>query len=195
MGFTLGPKRGVTMRYTCWQVLTVPVVLVLVHAPVARCQQIEKIEKVQPATPVRGALLSKTFGVAREVKATARDFVTFRDPQWSVLTIAQIGAATADEVTTLNNFRVCPTCSEVGVSRFFVGQRPDAHKFLIGGAIEIGVEAVAAHYFRYHGPKQKLYWKALWALPQSFSLFEHAQSAHYNATLKLNCSPAVPSCN
>ena len=180
------------MRHICWQVMTVLVVLVLLRSPVARSQQ---IEKVQPTGPVRGELLSKTLGVAREVKATARDFVTFRDPQWSVLTIAQIGAATADEVTTLNNFRVCPTCSEVGVSRFFVGQRPDAHKFIIGGAIEIGVEAIAAHYFRYHGPKQKLYWKALWALPQSFSLFEHAQSAHYNATLKLNCSPAVPSCN
>jgi hypothetical protein len=192
MGFPLGPKRGVTMRHICWQVMTVLVVLVLLRSPVARSQQ---IEKVQPTGPVRGELLSKTLGVAREVKATARDFVTFRDPQWSVLTIAQIGAATADEVTTLNNFRVCPTCSEVGVSRFFVGQRPDAHKFIIGGAIEIGVEAIAAHYFRYHGPKQKLYWKALWALPQSFSLFEHAQSAHYNATLKLNCSPAVPSCN
>jgi hypothetical protein len=135
------------------------------------------------------------LGFAHEVKATARDFVTFRDPQWSALTMAQIGAAAADEVTTLNNFRICATCMEIGPSRFFVGQRPDAHKFIVAGVIEIGVEAVAAHYFRSHGPKEKLYWKALRALPQSFSLFEHAQAAYYNATLKLNCSPTVPGCS
>ncbi len=180
------------MRHTCWQVLIVLVVLELLRSPAACSQQ---IEKVQPAQPVRSELLTKPLGFAREVKATARDFVTFRDPQWSVLTLAQIGAATADEVTTLNNFRVCATCTEIGVSRFFVGQRPDAHKFIIGGAIEIGIEAVASHYFRSHGPKDKLYWKALWALPQSLSLFEHAQAAHYNATLHLNCSITGPACN
>jgi hypothetical protein len=176
------------MRYICWQVL---VVLVLLLSPVARSQQ---IEKVLSPVPARSELLSKPLGFAREVKATARDFVTFRDPQWSALTIAQIGAAAADEVTTLNNFRICATCTEIGPSRFFVGQRPDAHKFVVAGVIEIGVEAVAAHYFRNHGPKEKLYWKALWALPQSFSLFEHAQAAYYNATLKLNCASTVPGC-
>jgi len=177
------------MKRTCWQVLTV---LAVLHPPFARCQQ---IEKVNPPVPPRSELVAKPLGFAREVKATARDFATFRDPQWSALTIAQIGAATADEVTTLNNLRICPTCTEIGPSRFFVGQRPDAHKFIIAGVLEIGVEAVAAHYFRSHGPKDKLYWKALWALPQSLSLFEHAQAAHYNATLKLNCSPALPGCN
>jgi hypothetical protein len=174
------------MRYICRQVL---VVLLLLLSPIARSQQ---IEKVLPPPPARSDLLSKPLRFAREVEATARDFATFRDPQWSALTFAQIGAATADEVTTLNNFRACATCTEIGPSRFFVGQRPDAHKFVIAGVIEIGVEAVAAHYFRNHGPKQKLYWKALWALPQSFSLFEHAQAAYYNATLKLNCSSAAP---
>ena len=177
------------MRHAYYQVL---VVLVFLLLPVARSQQ---IEKVQPAPPVRSELLSKPLGLAREVRATARDLVTFRDPQWSVLTLAQIGAAGADEATTLNNFRICASCTEIGASRFFVGQRPDAHKFIIGGAIEIGIEAVAAHYFRNHGPKQKLYWKALWALPQSFSLFEHAQAAHYNATLKLNCCSTAPNRN
>jgi hypothetical protein len=177
------------MKRISWLVL---IVLAVLHPPVARCQQ---IEKVNPPVPPPSPLLSKPLGFAREVKATARDFVTFRDPQWSVLTFAQIGAASADEVTTLNNLRICATCTEIGPSRFFVGQRPDAHKFIIAGIIEIGVEAVAAHYFRSHGPKDKLYWKALWALPQSFSLFEHAQAAHYNATLKLNCSPAAPGCN
>jgi hypothetical protein len=87
------------MRYICWQVL---VVLVLLLSPVARSQQ---IEGVVPPSPPRGKLLSKPLGFAHEVKATARDFVTFRDPQWSALTIAQIGAAAADEVTTLNNLR------------------------------------------------------------------------------------------
>jgi len=177
------------MKRTCWQVLSV---LAVLHPPFARCQQ---IEKVNPPVPPRSELVAKPLGFAREVKATARDFATFRDPQWSALTIAQIGAATADEVTTLNNLRICPTCTEIGPSRFFVGQRPDAHKFIVAGVLEIGVEAVAAHYFRSHGPKDKLYWKALWALPQSLSLFEHAQAAHYNATLKLNCSPALPGCN
>ena len=177
------------MKRIYWQVL---IVLAVLHPPFARCQQ---IEKANPPVPPRSELLSKPLGFAREVKATARDFATFRDPQWSALTIAQIGAATADEVTTLNNLRICPTCTEIGPSRLFVGQRPDAHKFIVAGVLEIGVEAVAAHYFRSHGPKDKLYWKALWALPQSLSLFEHAQAAHYNATLKLNCSPALPGCN
>jgi hypothetical protein len=177
------------MRFICWQVL---VVLILLLSPIARSQQ---IEKVLPLAPARSDLLSKPLGFAREVKATAMDFAAFRNPQWSVLTFAQIGAATADEVTTLNNFRICATCTEIGPSRFFLGRRPDAHKFVVAGVIEIGVEAVASHYFRSHGPKEKLYWKALWALPQSFSLFEHAQAAYYNATLKLNCSPTVPGCN
>ena len=74
---------------------------------------------------------------------------------------------------------------ETGVSRFFVGQHPDAHKYIVGGAIEIGVEAVTAHYFRNHGPTRKWYWRALWELPQSISLYEHADAAHYNATENL----------
>lgn len=150
--------------------------------PIAQSQQ---IEKVQPVAAVRNVIASKPMGVAREVAATSRDFVMFRDPQWSVLTIGQIGAASADAVTSLNNLDTCPSCSETGMSRFFVGQHPDAHKYIIGGAIEIGVEAVAAHYFRNHGPTRKWYWKALWALPQSFSLYEHARAAQHNAALRL----------
>lgn len=168
------------MRTCSWQVL---IVLVLLDSPILRSQQLEKI---QPPAPPPSGLISKPLGFAREVRASARDFVTFRDPRWSALTIAQIGAATADEVTTLNNFRICATCAEIGPSRFFVGQRPDAHKFIVAGILEIGIEAVTSHYFRSHGPKQKLYWKALWALPQSFSLYEHADAARYNARLKLN---------
>ncbi len=164
------------MKYVCW------LVLALLFSPMARSQQ---IAGVQLAEKDRNGLLSKPFGVAREVGATARDFVTFRDPQWSALTLAQIGAASADAVTSLNNFHACPSCLETGVSRFFVGQRPDAHKYIVGGAIEIGVEAVTAHYFRNHGPIRKWYWKALWELPQSFSLYEHADAAHYNTTVNL----------
>ena len=163
------------MKHICWLAMS------LVLSPIAQSQQ---IEKNQPSTAVRNALLSKPVGVAREVKATARDFVTFRDPQWSVLTLAQIGAASADAVTSLNNLQRCPGCYENGLSTFFVGQRPDAHKYIIGGVIEITIEAVTAHYFRTHGPK-KLYWKALWALPQSFSLYEHARGARHNAALDL----------
>lgn len=117
--------------------------------------------------------------------ATARDFVTFRDPQWSALTIAQIGAASADAVTSLNNLHSCPNCSETGVSRFFVGAHPDAHKYIVAGAIEIGMESVAAHYFRNHGPIRKWYWRTLWELPQSLSLYEHAPAARHNTRLDL----------
>jgi len=159
--------------------------MALLLSPLARSQP---VEKVQPATAVRNALLSKPIGIAREVGATAQDFAMFRDPQWSVLTIGQIGAASADAATSLNNLRSCLHCSEIGPSRFFIGRHPDAHKYIIGGIVEIGVEAVAAHYFRNHGPKQKLYWRILWALPQSFSLYEHAFAAERNSTFVLGCS-------
>ncbi len=174
------------MKHACW------LAMALLLSPIAQSQQ---IEKVQPAETVRNALLSKPLGVAREVGATARDFVMFRDPQWSALTIGQIGAASADAVTSLNNLHSCPTCSETGVSKLFVGQHPDAHKYIIGGAIEIGVEAVTAHYFRNHGPIRKWYWRALWEMPQSFSLYEHAQAARHNAALDLKCFSTAPTCN
>jgi hypothetical protein len=174
------------MKYGCW------LAMALLVSPVASAQQ---IEKVRPAGTVRNELLSKPMGVAREVAATAWDFVTFRDPQWSVLTIAQIGAASADAVTSLNNLHSCLSCSETGVSRFFVGQHPDAHKYIIGGAIEIGVEAVTAHYFRNHGPIRKWYWRALWTLPQSFSLYEHARAAQRNTAVDLECFSPAPTCN
>jgi hypothetical protein len=165
--------------------------MALLVSPIAHAQQ---IEKVQPAGTAQNELLSKPIGVAREVAATARDFVTFRDPAWSILTIAQIGAASADASTSLNNLHSCPSCSETGVSRFFVGQHPDAHKYIVGGAIEIGVEAVTAHYFRNHGPIRKWYWRALWTLPQSFSLYEHAQAAQHNAAASLRCFSQGPYC-
>ena len=167
-------------------------VLAFFPAPLASAQQ---LEKVQPVEPCRSeAALSKPIQVARTAAAAARDFATFRDPAWSALTLAQIGAASADAATSLNNLRSCPSCTEDGVSRFFVGRRPDAHKYLIGGAIEIGVEAVAAHYFRARGPVQKWYWKTLWTLPQSFSLYEHARAAHHNARLDLGCVPSAAPC-
>jgi hypothetical protein len=173
------------MKLGCW------VIMALLFSPIARCRQ---IEKVQPAGMARDVLLSKPMGVAREVAATARDFISFRDPTWSILTLGQIGAASADAVTSLNNLNACHACAETGVSRFFVGWHPDAHKYVIGGAIEIGVEAVTAHYFRNHGPIRKWYWRTLWTLPQSFSLYEHARAAHQNATLVLNCFSPSRAC-
>jgi hypothetical protein len=166
--------------------------MALLLSPITQAQQIENVQRV---AAVRNAIVSKPLGVAREVAAASRDFVMFRDPQWSILTLGQIGAASADAVTSLNNLQSCPSCSETGVSRFLVGQHPDAHKYIIGGAIEIGVEAVAAHYFRNHGPTRKWYWKALWALPQSFSLYEHARAAQRNAALDLRCFSSGTSCN
>ncbi len=147
----------------------------------------QTLEKVQPSGKVRHALLAKPVGLAKEVAATARDLVTFRDKRWSVLTLAQIGAAAADAKTSLNNLHDCATCEEKGISRFFVGQHPDAHKYIIAGAVEIGVEAVATHYLRSHGPVKKWYWRYLWSLPQSISLYGHARSANYNAGLPLQC--------
>jgi hypothetical protein len=166
--------------------------MALLVSPIAYAQQ---IDKVQPVAAVRDTILSKPLGIAREVAATSRDFVMFRDPQWSVLTIAQIGAASADAVTSLNNLHSCPSCWENGVSRFFVGQHPDAHKYIIGGVIEIAVEAVTAHYFRNHGTVRKWYWRTLWTLPQSLSLYEHARAAHHNAALGTGCFSPAPSCN
>jgi hypothetical protein len=174
------------MRHDGW------LMIALLLSPVAHAQ---KIEKVQPSGTVHNPLLSKPMGVARETVATARDFVTFRDPQWSILTIGQIGAASADVVTSLNNLHACSSCLETGVSRFFVGQHPDAHKYFIGGVIEIAVEAVTAHYFRNHGPVRKWYWRTLWTLPQSLSLYEHARAAHHNAALGTGCFSPGPSCN
>lgn len=156
--------------------------MALLLSPIARAQQ---TEKVQPAVTIRNAILSKPLSVTREVAAASRDFVMFRDPQWSILTIGQIGAASTDAVTSLNNLHTCPSCSETGVSKFFVGQHPDAHKYIIGGALEIGVEAVTAHYFRNHGLARKWYWKALWEVPQSFSLYEHVRAAQRNAAINL----------
>jgi hypothetical protein len=139
--------------------------MALLFSTIAHAQE---IRKVQPAGKFRTALISKPLGFAREVAATGHDFAAFRDPQWSILTIAQIGTSTADAVTTLNNLHSGPSYAEIGVSRFFVGQHPDAHKYVIAGVVEIGVEAIAAHYFRSHGPVRKWYWRTLWMLPQSF---------------------------
>jgi hypothetical protein len=175
------------MNHVCW------LALALALSPIACAQQLEKVQPIPTAHNKH--LVSMPIGLVREARAAAKDLAEFHDPAWSALTIAQIGAASADEATSLNNFHACPTCVETGVSRFFLGQRPDAHKYAIGGAIEIGVEAVASHYFRHHGPVRKWYWKTLWTFPQSFSLYEHARAAHHNARLDLGCAPSAPTCN
>lgn len=143
----------------------------------------QEIEKVQPAGNVRIALIAVPLGVARQYRISARDLVTFRDPQWSILTIAQIGAATADAVTTMNNLNRCAGCAETGASRIFVGRHPDLHKYLIAGIIEISAEAVTAHYFRSRPSSRKWYWRMLWTVPQSLSLYEHARASKENAAV------------
>lgn len=156
--------------------------LVVGLSAVSRAQQIEETHR---AGPFQGRLLSKPLGIAGEVGAAARDFAAFRDPQWSVLTLAQIGAASADAVTSLNNLHGCSGCIETGPSRIFVGVRPDAHKYVTAGIFEIGIEAVTAHYFRNHGAIRKWYWRTLWTLPQSLSLYEHTRASRHNAALNL----------
>ena len=56
-------------------------------------------------------------------------------------------------------------------------------------------EAVAGHYLRNHGPSQKWYWRFVWTLPQSLSLYGHAQASIHNARVNLGCNAAVPECH
>jgi hypothetical protein len=161
---------------------TFALAIVLLLCGNAHAQE-EEFDKAKPAAPAHRTILSKPLGIARETGATARDFATFRDPAWSALTLAQIGAASADAVTSLNALQSCASCTEDGLSRIFVGTRPDAHKYIVAGVLEIGIEAVTAHYFLHHGPTRKWYWRTLWMLPQSFSLYEHARHSQRNPTL------------
>jgi hypothetical protein len=156
-------------------------IVALLLSPLARAQD---LEKVRPTGAVRNSLIVMPLGVVRAFRESVRDFATFRDPQWSVLTIAQIGAASADGVTSLNNLHSCPSCEETGLSRLFVGRHPDAHKYIIAGIIEISIEAVTGHYFRTHEPPDKWYVRALWTLPQSLSLYGHARASYGNAAIK-----------
>ncbi len=135
-----------------------------------------------------------SVGLVAETGATAEELATFRDPKWTFLTIAQIAAATADAETSLHNFRACPTCMETGISRLVVGRRPDVHKYAIAGIVEIGVEAITAHYLRNHGPIRKWYWRTVWALPQTFSLYGHTRADIHNAGLKLRCDNTGLNC-
>ena len=148
----------------------------------------------QPATKDSGALEIVAGGLATETGAAARDLVTFRDRKWTLLTVAQIGAATADAETTLYNFHRCPACVEKGIARLVVGRRPDAHKYAIAGLIEIRVEAVAAHYLHNHGPVRKWYWRYIWTLSQTFSLYEHTRADFHNAGVRLRCDRAGLNC-
>ena len=147
-----------------------------------------------PAGKNPNAIAALSGGLAAEGKATVRDLVTLRYPSWTVLTIAQIAASAADAQTSLHNFHRCPTCLETGISRFVVGRRPDAQKYIIAGIIEIGVETITAHYLRNHGPIRKWYWRYIWTLPQSISLFEHTRSDFHNIGLHLTCDPAGLNC-
>jgi hypothetical protein len=143
----------------------------------------QEIRRAQPAGTAQRSLIRLPRAVAREFTLSARDFATFRDPQWSALTLAQIGAATADSVTTMNSLNHCPECRETGPSRIFVGSHPDLHKYVIAGIVEISTEAVAAHYLRRREASRHWYWRMLWNMPQSLSTFEHARAAEHNAAL------------
>lgn len=155
-------------------------------ASVGHAQEIERVEpsaKIQPAGAIRSRLISVPRNVAREFKLSATDFVTFRDREWSILTLAQIGAGTADAVTSIENLNHCSSCRETGPSKIFVGEHPDAHKYIIAGVVEISAEAVTDHYLRRHEAPRKWYWRVLWTLPQSLSTYEHARASRHNTTL------------
>jgi hypothetical protein len=176
-------------------------VLVLMFLVVSSAKA-QHFEATHWAGKKHGAILAIPRGVAEELAASARDFATFRDPQWEILTIVQIGAATADAETSLYNLRRSPSIREIGISRYVIGTRPDAHKYVIAGIIEITVEAVAGHYLRNHRlrnygpeePRQKWYWRAVWTLPQSLSIYEHAQATVHNTRVNLGCDPASLHC-
>ena len=154
----------------------------------------QEFVRTQPAGRDHNVFAAASMGLAGATRAAAHDFVTFRDPQWTLLTIAQIAAASADAETSLNVFHRCSTCFEAGTSRLVVGTHPDMHKYAIAGLVEIGVEAVAAHYLRNHGPKRKWYWRYVWTLPQTFSLYGHTRAAFHNADLKLRCDHTGLNC-
>jgi len=166
--------------------------LVLLFASSAAAQ---RFEAPRASGREHGGLFAVPRGVAGEVAKTARDFATFRDKQWEILTFAQIGAASADAETSLYNLRNDPSIREIGVSRFLIGSRPDAHKYIAAGLVEIMVEATAGHYLRNHGPVQKWYWRAIWTLPQSFSLYEHTQASIHNSQVTLSCDAAGQQCH
>jgi hypothetical protein len=147
-------------------------------APGVRAQG---FEPAQAAGKEPTAFLVIPRGVANEIKFTAQDFATSGDRQWQILTLGQIAAATADEQTSLHNLHACPTCREIGISRLVVGEHPDAHKYILAGVVEIGIEMVVARYLRHHGPSQKWYWRSVWMLPQAISLYGHAHSGIHNA--------------
>jgi len=148
----------------------------------------------QPTEKHPSAIAALSSGLAGEGRATVHELVTFRDPRWTMLTIAQIAVSSADVATSLHNFHRCPTCIETGISRIVVGRRPDAHKYIIAGIVELGVEALAAHYLRNRGPIRKWYWRYVWTLPQSFSLYEHTGSDFHNIGLHLRCDPSGSNC-
>jgi hypothetical protein len=155
----------------------------------------QEFVRSKPAGRQDNVFVAVSTGLAVETRATARDLVTFRDRNWSLLTLAQIAASTADAQTSLHNFHICTACEETGISRFVVGRRPDAHKYIVAGFVEIGVEAVAAHYLRNHGPTRKWYWRLVWTLPQSLSLYEHTHASFHNADLNLRCDNAGMNCD
>ena len=178
-------------------------VLVFIVALCAKAQQfaevtqpvaMRRIELTQAAGKEHGALVAIPLGLAGEVAATARDFATLHDKQWEILTFAQIGAASADAETSLYNLRHCASCQEIGTTRFVVGSRPDAHKYIVAGFVEITLEAVAGHYLRTHGPIRKWYWRYVWTLPQAISVYGHARASLHNSRVDLGCDPAGLHC-
>lgn len=168
--------------------------LLLTTALVTMNVSAQEFVRSHPAGKNPNAIAALSGGLAAEGKATVRDLVTFRDPGWTVLTLAQIAASTADAETSLHVFHRCATCVETGISRFVIGRRPDAHKYVIAGIVEIGVEAITAHYLRNHGPIRKWYWRYIWTLPQSLSLYEHTRADFHNIGVHLRCDPPGLNC-
>jgi hypothetical protein len=156
--------------------ILISAILFTVHA--AHCGEL--YERVLPAGSTQTKALRIPLRLAEESRDTVRELISFRDPGWDALTAAQVAASLADARTSLTVFERKPNFGEVGVSRYVVGVHPDAHKYILAGAIEIGVEAIAAHYLRNHGPVRKWYWRSLWMLPQSLSLYGHAEAAIAN---------------
>jgi hypothetical protein len=112
----------------------------------------QEFVRSRPAGRNPNAIGALAGGLAAEGRATVHDLVTFRDPRWTVLTIAQIAASTADAETSLQTFHRCPTCVETGISRFVVGRRPDTHKYIIAGIVEMELKRLPRTTFEIAGP-------------------------------------------
>ena len=145
---------------------------------------VAKAQEPAPTGKYGNVFVSVVDGVLVETGSTAKDLITFKRPEMDLLTGIHIAAAIGDEITSLRNLHNDPYEQQTGLPRYLVGRRPDAHKYILAGIIEVGVTAILAHYLKTHGPIEKWYWKGVWIIPQSVAI-----GLHTNAIIVGNMKP------